>query len=91
MISLYANGIDTAQKMKFPLRISSVNVTKSAVYEGFGDIYWRNSYGKLNFLCSVSVIAMNKLGKVWFHSTFLVEFHGISIRNFKSLKQLFLN
>ena len=24
-------AVDTAQKMKFPLRISSVNVTKSAV------------------------------------------------------------
>ena len=91
IISLYANGIDTAQKMKFPLRISSVNVTKSAVYGGFGHIYWRSSYGKLNFLCSASVVAMNKLGKVWFHSTFLVEFHGSSIRNFKSLKQFFLN
>ena len=26
----------------FPLRISSVNVTKSAVNSGFGHIYWRN-------------------------------------------------
>ena len=26
----------------FPLRISSVNVTKSAVPAGFGHIYWRN-------------------------------------------------
>ena len=31
-----------AQKMKFPLRISSVNVTKSWVSCGFGHIYWRN-------------------------------------------------
>ena len=30
---------DTAQKMKFPLRISSVNLTKSAVLCGFGHIY----------------------------------------------------
>ena len=29
----------TAQKMKFPLTISSVNVTKSAVSYGFGLIY----------------------------------------------------
>ena len=48
-------------------------------------------------MCTVSLytklelIAVNKLGKVWFHSTtFLVEFHGCSLRNFKSSKQLFL-
>ena len=28
----------------FPLKISSVNVTKSAVSCGFGHIYWRNPY-----------------------------------------------
>ena len=33
---------DTAQKMTFALRISSVNVTKSAENCGFGHIYWRN-------------------------------------------------
>ena len=32
----------TAEKMKFSIRISSVNVTKSAVSCGFGYIYWRN-------------------------------------------------
>ena len=26
----------------FPVRISSVNVTKSAVFCGFGHIYWKN-------------------------------------------------
>ena len=30
------------KKWSFPLRISSVNVTKSAVSCGFGQIYWRN-------------------------------------------------
>ena len=30
------------KKWSFPLRISSVNVTKSAVSYGFGYIYWRN-------------------------------------------------
>ena len=34
----------TAQKIwRFPLRISSVNVTKFAGNCGFGHIYWRNS------------------------------------------------
>ena len=40
------------KKWSFPLRISSVNVTKSAVSFGFGHIDWRNTCGKLNFLCS---------------------------------------
>ena len=31
----------TAQKMDFPLRISSANVAKIAVFGGFGHIYWR--------------------------------------------------
>ena len=37
------------KQWSFPLKISSVNVTKSAVSCGFGLIYWR----KLHFLCSV--------------------------------------
>ena len=38
-----ANGTNEyAQKIKFPLRISSVNVTKSAGNSGFGHTYWRN-------------------------------------------------
>ena len=35
--------VDIVQKWSFPLRISSVNVTKSAVYCWFGHIYWRNA------------------------------------------------
>ena len=30
------------KKWSFPLRISTVSVTKSAVFCGFGHIYWRN-------------------------------------------------
>ena len=30
------------KKWSFPLKISSVNVTKSAISCGFGHIYWRN-------------------------------------------------
>ena len=44
----------TAQKLKFPLRISLVNVTKSVGNCAFGHIYWRNPNGKLHFLCSDS-------------------------------------
>ena len=37
------------KKWSFPLRNSSVNVTKSAVSRGFGHIYWRNPYWKTLF------------------------------------------
>ena len=37
------------KKWSFPLRISSVNVTKSAVSCGFGHIYWRNLSWKTSF------------------------------------------
>ena len=37
-----SSTIDTAQKMEFPLMVSSVNVTKSVVFCGFGHIFWRN-------------------------------------------------
>ena len=37
------------KKWSFPLRISLVNVTKSAVSCGFGHIYWRNSRWKTLF------------------------------------------
>ena len=39
------------QKLSFPLRISSVNVTKSAVSCGFGHIYYEINE-MLHFLCS---------------------------------------
>ena len=34
----------------FPLRISRINVTKTAVSCGFGHIYWRNPQWKTSFL-----------------------------------------
>ena len=37
------------KKCSFPLRISSVNVTKSAGSYGFGDIHCRNAYWKTSF------------------------------------------
>ena len=43
------NRIPTARKLKFSIRISSVNVTKSARYRGFGHIYWRNLQWKFSF------------------------------------------
>ena len=44
-------GKSLHKKWSFPLKISSVNVTKSAVFCGFGHIYWRKpGNGKLHFL-----------------------------------------
>ena len=37
------------KKWSFPCRISSVNVTKSAVFCGFGHIYWRKPSWKTSF------------------------------------------
>ena len=37
------------KKWRFPLRISSVNVTKSSDFCGFGHIYWRNPQWKTSF------------------------------------------
>ena len=37
------------KKGSFPLRISSINVTKCAVSCGFGHIYWRNPQWKTSF------------------------------------------
>ena len=46
-------GAQTLQKKwSFPLRISSVNATKSAGNCGFGHIYWRNTWWKTSFLCT---------------------------------------
>ena len=39
----------------FPLRIYSVNLTKSAVSCGFGYIYWRNLQWKISIYCPVMV------------------------------------
>ena len=52
-LHLYTN---TAHKMKFPLSISSVNVTKSAVSSGFGHIYWRSSEWKSSFFVQWKVL-----------------------------------
>ena len=42
------------KKWSFPLRISSVNVSKSTVSCRFGHIYWRNPQWKTSFFCAVS-------------------------------------
>ena len=41
------------KKLNFPSRISTVNVTKSAVSFRFGHVYWRNPWRKTWFFCAV--------------------------------------
>ena len=49
----------------FPLRISSLNVAKSAGDCGFGYIYWRNPQWKLYFLCSDNYNAIHTKSSMW--------------------------
>ena len=46
------NKLTLYKKWSFPLRISSVNLTKSAGNCGFGHIYWKNPERK-TFFCAV--------------------------------------
>ena len=71
------------KKWSFPLRIFSVNVTKSAVFCGFGHIYWRNLSWKTWFFV-----------QYWWqrHETFLRTYPGVTyFRNLKSKQNLFQN
>ena len=45
------------KKWSFALRISSVNVTKSAGNSGFGQIYWRNPECKTSLFCAAAGIS----------------------------------
>ena len=60
------------KKWTFPLRIFSVNVTKSAVCCGFGHIYWRNPDWETSFFSSV-------FRKVTTLNNFLFSISGCSI------------
>ena len=53
MISLLTH---TAKKWSFPLRISSINGTKSAGSCVFSHIYWRNSWWKSLFFVNTNSI-----------------------------------
>ena len=55
------------KKWSFPLRISSVNVTKSAWNCGFGHIYWRNSQWKTSFFvqCHGRMLNNTHLKIIW--------------------------
>ena len=54
------------EKWSFPLRTSLVNVTKSAVYCGFGHIYWKKSSMEYLNFCAVSHGKFSHLHKIFF-------------------------
>ena len=67
----YDSIIIIAQKLCFPIRISLVNMTKSAVSCGFGHTYWRNLDGKLQLLCSGPVSCHWSSQNFWFTNVFM--------------------
>ena len=69
----------TAQKKwTFPLRISSVNVTKSAGNFRFGQIYWRNPEWKTSFFLDCQLFSVLVLAQhTWYH---LVRVQGARYR-----------
>ena len=63
------------KKKSFLLRLSSVNMTKSAENCGFGHIYWRNPSRKTTFFCAVTVLLcfkIRKLGQTLFLYLFII-------------------
>ena len=46
------------KKWSYPLRISSVNMTKSTGFCGFGCTYWRNPQWKISFFCAVRTVKL---------------------------------
>ena len=68
-------NIPTAQKMKFPLRISSVNMDLVTFTEEILN-------GKLHFLCSVKIKALNIYHASFMWKTFLLEGYKIGDSKF---------
>ena len=65
-----SNSFQTS--ITFPLKISSVNVTKFAGNCGFGHIYWKKSLMETSFLvqCHMKTYSMEvHLTKTWFYAT----------------------
>ena len=58
---VFCKSLTLHKKLRFPLKISSGNGTKSAVSCGLGHIYWSNSWWKTSFFCAVLI------GLFWFN------------------------
>ena len=70
------------KKRSFPLRISSVNVTKFAVSCGFVTFTEEILTGKLHFCCSVIKISETLLGP---YQTSLIELFGENSKQLKAV------
>ena len=56
-LTIYFNKQTLHKIWSFPLKISSVNVSKSAIYCGFDHIYWRNPQWKTSFFVHKKKVA----------------------------------
>ena len=61
--------LSTAQKIKFSITVSSVNVTKSAGNCGFSHICWRNPYWKTSFFVPCPHISSSSYSPILFPSS----------------------
>ena len=80
--------IHCTKKWSFPLRISSVNVTKSAVSYGFGHIYWRNPYWKTPFFVQWQIlkIVILKVLEIVVVTWILSSFSDVTMANTKNFQ-----
>ena len=83
-----ATHIHCTKKWSFPLRISSVNVTKSAVSCGFGHIYWRNPYWKTSFFVQWQIlkIVILKVLEIVVVTWILSSFSDVTMANTKNFQ-----
>ena len=84
----YVKYVETPlhKKWSFPLRISSVNVTKSAANCGFGHIYWRNPQWKTSFFVQCTGFLWCVLSRLRFYS-YTGKYRYFSVHIRKSLDQ----
>ena len=61
------------KKWSFPLRFSSVNVTKFAGNYGFGHIYWRNPYWKTSFFVQWKTISQESISQSSKHNSIHIQ------------------
>ena len=80
-LHIFVDLITLHKKWSFPLMISSVNVTKSAVSWGFGHIYGRNPQWKASFFLQCKERTFNKLLQhFWLFSTNLWNYKVLNDR-----------
>ena len=81
--SCYSSGLPLHKKWSFPLRNSSVSVTKSPGICGFGHICWRNPWWKTSFFC----IALNTCSKGAYQANYWLKISSNNWWNTPWMKQ----